>query len=99
MIGLDTAIICGLIVNELVTNAMKHAFSGRAVGSITIQFNSNSDNKFILSVADDGVSLPAHIMPGYTNSFGMQLIDVFVKQLGGTFDIIREKGTVFRIHF
>ena len=99
MIGLDTAIICGLIVNELVTNAIKHAFAGRSNGIIEIEFREKNENNFLLSVADNGISLPEHITPGYTSSFGMQLIDVFVKQLGGTFEIIREKGTKFQIHF
>jgi two-component sensor histidine kinase len=99
MIGLDTAIICGLIVNELVTNAIKHAFTGRAEGTIKIVFREPQAGRFSLTIRDNGVSLPAHINPGYTQSFGMQLVDVFVKQLGGTFEIIREKGTTFQIHF
>jgi PAS domain S-box-containing protein len=99
MTGLDTAIICGLIVNELVTNAIKHAFTGRSSGVIRIGFREDDQGKFLLTIEDNGVSLPPHITPGYTSSFGMQLIDVFVKQLGGTFEIIREKGTTFRIHF
>jgi PAS domain S-box-containing protein len=99
MIGLDTAIICGLIVNELVTNAIKHAFTGRAEGMIEIVFREPQTGRFSLAIRDNGVSLPAHISPGYTQSFGMQLVDVFVKQLGGTFEIIREKGTTFQIHF
>lgn len=99
VIGLDTAIICGLIVNELVTNAIKHAFTGRSNGLIIIEFQQSGENRFILSVQDDGVSLPAHIVPGSEGSFGMQLIDVFVKQLGGSFEIFREKGTKFQISF
>lgn len=99
MIGLDTAIICGLIVNELVTNAIKHAFSGRNEGLIYIELFTKEDSKFVLSVADNGVTLPEHITPGSSDSFGMQLIDVFVKQLSGTFEIIREKGTKFLIEF
>lgn len=99
MVSLDTAIICGLIVNELVTNAIKHAFQGRDKGLINIGLFTNKDNKLVLSVADDGVTLPDHITPGSSESFGMQLIDVFVKQLGGTFEIIREKGTNFQIEF
>jgi PAS domain S-box-containing protein len=99
MIGLDTAIICGLIVNELVTNAIKHAFNGRSKGLIVIEFVQQEENRFVLSVEDDGVSLPAHIRPGHEGSFGMQLIDVFVKQLGGSFELFREKGTKFQIRF
>jgi PAS domain S-box-containing protein len=100
MVSLDTAIICGLIVNELVTNAIKHAFRGSASGLLRIQFDHDQkQKKFRLIVSDNGISLPEHITPGNSNSFGMQLIDVFVKQLGGTIEIIREKGTTFQIVF
>jgi two-component sensor histidine kinase len=100
IINLDTAIICGLIVNELVTNAIKHAFTGRANGTLEISFKQEEQTgKFLLKIADNGVSLPVNITPGISNSFGMQLLDVFVKQLGGTFEIIREKGTIFLIRF
>lgn len=99
MIGLDTAIICGLIVNELVTNAIKHAFKGREAGTLEIIFDQDENNKSLLQIGDDGISLPPHIKPGFVSSFGMQLLDVFVKQLGGTLEIVREKGTIFQIRF
>lgn len=98
IVGLDTAIICGLIVNELVTNAIKHAFRGRSEGEITISFQSGKSGS-VLKVSDNGVSLPPSITPGASSSFGMQLIDVFVKQLGGSVEIFREKGTTFQIQF
>lgn len=97
-IGLDTAIICGLIVNELITNAIKHAFAGRNTGLLEITFRKSGD-KLLLTVADDGVSLPPHISPGISTSFGMQLIDIFVKQLNGTLSIARKNGTTFIIEF
>ena len=97
-ISLDTAIICGLIVNELLTNSIKHAFVGRQSGSIVIDFQHKGD-QHILSVADDGIALPENIGPGQSNSFGMQLIDVFIKQLNGSLEIERQKGTKFLIRF
>jgi PAS domain S-box-containing protein len=97
-IGLDTAIICGLIVNELVTNAIKHAFQGRSSGKISIGFQ-NHNGKYLLFIEDDGVSLPDHISPGQSSSFGMQLIDVFAKQLNGSLEIERKNGTKFLIRF
>jgi PAS domain S-box-containing protein len=100
VMNLDTAIICGLIVNELVTNSIKHAFSTRTEGLIDIAFHyDKSLSKCSLRISDDGISLPEHIIPGNVNSFGMQLLDVFVKQLGGTIEIYREKGTIFLIRF
>jgi two-component sensor histidine kinase len=97
MIGLDTAIICGLIVNELVTNAIKHAFAGRSSGILEIEFR--HQERYVLTVRDDGIQLPENIAPGQSHSFGMQLIDVFVKQLNGSVDIERKKGTKFQIQF
>lgn len=97
-IGLDTAIICGLIVNELITNAIKHAFTGRSSGRLDITFRKSAD-KHVLKISDDGVTLPTHIVPGMSSSFGMQLIDIFVKQLNGTLSIDRNNGTTFNIEF
>jgi PAS domain S-box-containing protein len=100
LIGLDTAIICGLIVNELLTNSIKHAFRNRDRGSISIQFKvADTAPFYTLVLSDDGAGLPESIRPGVTNSFGMQLLDVFVKQLNGTLEIFREKGTIFQIRF
>lgn len=98
LIQLDNAIMCGLIVNEVMTNALKHAFRGRKEGNITVIFREHKGS-YLLSVADDGISLPDHIAPGAGVSFGMQLIDVFVRQLSGRLEILREKGTNFQIHF
>jgi PAS domain S-box-containing protein len=95
---LDTAIYCGLIVNELVTNAMKHAFKDRGEGTILVSLVKDG-NTFILQVRDDGITLPESIVPGHAGSFGMQLIQIFAKQLGGAMEIIREKGTIFLIRF
>lgn len=97
MMTLDMSIICGLIVNELLTNAFKHAFPGRTSGKVTIQF----ENKpvYRLTVADNGVGLPDQVMPGASSSFGMQLIDVFVKQLNGKLAIARNGGTTFQLEF
>lgn len=94
----DTAIYCGLIVNELVTNAMKHAFKNRGEGTILVSLVKDA-NTFILQVCDDGITLPESIVPGHAGSFGMQLIQIFAKQLGGVVEIIREKGTIFLIRF
>ncbi|HEY0739845.1 MAG TPA: histidine kinase dimerization/phosphoacceptor domain -containing protein [Chryseosolibacter sp.] len=97
MMTLDTAIICGLIVNELLTNAIKHAFPDNRPGKIMVAF-ANSP-AYSLVVKDNGVGLPASIEPGTSPSFGMQLIDVFVKQLNGKLQIDRTDGTTFNLEF
>lgn len=98
ILGLDTAIYCGLIVNELITNAIKHAFKDRTHGKIEVSFRRELKS-FLLCVSDDGISMPESIQPGQSSSFGIQLLDIFIKQLGGTIEIIREKGTKFHMRF
>ncbi len=97
MLSLDMAIICGLIVNELLTNAIKHAFPGNRAGRIVIRFRRGE--RYSLMVADNGVGLSPAVEPGSSPSFGMQLIDVFVKQLNGSLLIDRTEGTKFTIEF
>jgi two-component sensor histidine kinase len=98
IMDLDSAIYCGLIVNELVTNAIKHAFKGRNQGTIEITFR-KEEEKFFLSVGDNGVTMPSDVTPGDSSSFGMHLLQIFIRQLGGTLEIIREKGTIFHMRF
>lgn len=98
-IALDTAIYCGLIINELVTNSMKHAFVSREYGKIEVNFSVSEQGSCLLKVSDDGNSLPPNIKPGAEGSFGMQLLDIFVKQIKGNCKIDRTNGTVFLIQF
>jgi two-component sensor histidine kinase len=94
----DKAICCGLIINELVTNSIKHAFAGRTHGQITISLH-RRENIFQLKVQDNGISLPADIAPGISDSFGMQLLDIFIKQLNSKAIINRNGGTGYTINF
>ena len=95
---IDIAIHCGLIVNEVVTNSMKHAFKGRSEGTVRVCF-ARENNRYVLRIADNGISLPEDIVPGKTDSFGMQMLDVFVKQLNGNVRILRGSGTTFEVCF
>jgi PAS domain S-box-containing protein len=97
-IDLDTAIYCALIVNELVTNAMKHAFRDLSVGAIEVGF-AYADKTYTLTVSDNGVTMPESIEPGESNSFGMHLLEIFVRQLGGKLEVRRHFGTTFIIRF
>jgi|GEM_PF-1936733 len=96
--NIDTAILCGLMVNEIVTNSIKHAFKGRSSGLIGISLQT-SGNAHVLEIYDNGLTLPEHINLEKTNSFGMQLIFIFAKQLKGEVKIIRDSGTRFKITF
>jgi len=95
----ETATYCGLIVNELLTNAIKHAFPRDSKGEVWVRLTLEEDGNFKLSVRDNGIGLPDTVSPEENASFGMSLIYIFVQQLGGEFTIIRNNGTDFQIRF
>jgi len=95
----DTAIPCGLIVNELVTNALKHAFPKGRKGTIHLKFRSLPGEKYELIVSDDGVGVPKNLNIENLSSLGMQIVSILIQQMGGSIELKREKGTVFRITF
>lgn len=94
----DNALYLGQLVNELVTNAFKHAFTNISAGEIKVTLH-ETENGFELIVQDNGVGLPADIDVGKSTSFGMQLIQIFVNQLKGQLTVERNTGTIFKIEF
>jgi len=86
----------GLIVNELVTNALKHAFPGELHGTIYVELREDSDS-ITLAVSDDGVSLPSDFNPDESGGTGMKLVSMLAKQLKGTFSANQNKTTSFVI--
>ena len=97
-LNLDTSIPCGLIVNELVSNALKYAFEGRKEGKIRINLSINKGN-VVLVVSDNGVGFPKNINFRETNSLGLQLVTTLVEQIEGTVEMISKKGTTYTIKF
>lgn len=97
-LGIDTAIPCGLIINELVTNALKYAFPGGRVGTIEVNICRETDG-LSLSVADDGIGFPETTDFRHTNSLGLQLVHNLVDQLEGAISLDRSAGTRFTILF
>jgi two-component sensor histidine kinase len=95
----DVAIPCGLIVNELVTNALKHAFPGGRTGTVRVSLRQNPDGAMDLTVQDDGVGMPPGIDPRNTVSLGLDLVVTFAEQLNAEMDIVSEHGTSFRFRF
>lgn len=84
------AIPCGLILNELVTNALKHAFPEHRAGQLAVALSSNENGAVKLSVADDGVGLPAGFDTARLQSLGLRIIDILTRQLDGS--LLREPG-------
>ena len=96
---IDEAIPCGLVINELILNALKHAFPGGREGEIYINLNRREDGRYLLIVKDSGVGLPEDIDIATLDSLGLKLVDILVHQLQGSVEIIRSNGTEFRIEF
>jgi two-component sensor histidine kinase len=92
------AIPCGLILNELLTNAFKYAFPGDQNGEIIVEFHKNN-NRFVLSVGDNGVGLPARLDFREAESMGLRLINILTQQLKGEISLDQSKGTLFKITF
>lgn len=98
-IDVNVGIPCGLIVNELVSNSLKHAFPHGGKGTINAGINKNSEGNYVLFVADNGISLPAEVDIRNTSSLGLQLINVLTKQIHGIIELSRTEGTKFSIIF
>ena len=98
MLNSDTAIPCSLILTELVSNALQHAFSDGS-GRISININYQGDGSYMLSVSDNGGSMPPGMDIHSTDSFGLMLVRTFVDLLGGRIEMSSEKETTFTITF
>jgi PAS domain S-box-containing protein len=96
---LDQAVPCGLIINELVSNALKHAYPGERKGRIWVMVQVRASRQALLSVADDGIGLPHALDVSHTETLGLQLVSMLTKQLQGTITILRETRTEFQITF
>jgi two-component system, sensor histidine kinase PdtaS len=97
-LGIDTAIPCGLIVNELVSNALKHAFPGGRKGQLTIYMRQDGES-YVLEVSDDGTGLSHLPDIEKSQSMGLQLVTLLTEQLDGTMSLDTSHGTKFRITF
>jgi len=97
-LGIDAAIPCGLLVNELLTNALDHAFAGRDRGNVIVRF-SRAGKRCVLGVADDGVGLPVSIDVHATETLGLHLVSTLTDQLRGALSVKRGGGTSFVLEF
>ena len=96
---IDTAIPCGLIVNELVSNSLKYAFSANYQGIVQVEFYARSDDTLTLIVRDNGIGIPEDFDLETTHSLGLTLVQGLVEQLEGTIELDRNRGTEFKITF
>ena len=96
---IKTAVPCGLIISELVSNSFKYAFPRRKKGKICIDLHKDKQNRFILVVSDNGVGFPEGLDFRSTESLGLQIVADLVEQLKGTIELDRRGGTKFKISF
>ena len=97
-LGIDVAIPCSMIVHELVSNALQHAFAGGRGGRIAIDLVGEPPDHARLGVSDDGVGLPEDA-PVRSGSLGLQLVSMMVEQIAGTLEVRRTPGAGFQIRF
>lgn len=98
ILSIDKAIPCGLIINELISNSLKHAFPNGRKGQIKIKLTSDKQ-KISLTVEDNGQGLPEELQLKKTKTLGLQLVNTLTKQLKGTIKHQKTKGTKFSITF
>ena len=100
-LDVDTAIPCGLLINELVSNSLKHAFREKQVGQITISFSVMVKGELCIEVRDNGIGLPTDFDVEQTGSLGLRLIRALTRQMRGLLEIDNNPnlGTTFKIIF
>ena len=98
-LSLDTLIPLGLLLNELISNSLKHAFKTRESGKITVQLERNAKGMFELVVGDNGVGLPADFNFSSAHTLGMELVVTLTSQLDGTISRLPKEGSYFKMVF
>ena len=98
MLNIETAVPCGLIINELVSNSIKHAFPPGSSGNIKVSLTSEM-GICSLKVSDNGIGFPANVDFKNTKTLGFKLVNVLTNQLDGNIELDKRKGTEFIINF
>jgi len=94
----DKAVPCAIIINELISNSMKHAFKGRAKGIINIRMNGNNGN-YELSICDDGIGLGTGVKSSDTKTLGLYLVSSLAEQLDADLNISNKVGLTYKLKF
>jgi two-component sensor histidine kinase len=97
--NLDTAITCGLILNELISNCLKHAFPHTQTGHIEVSLQTVPPQDYQLIVRDDGVGIPADEALQTTGAIGLKLVSTLAQKLKAQLTIERGQGTTFVLQF
>lgn len=98
-LDIDTAVPCGLLVNEIISNSLKHAFPCREKGLIEVELYVDKDNFYNLFISDDGIGIPQNLNPDNHDSLGLRLINTLAKQLGSEMNVNCSNGTKYYFRF
>jgi PAS domain S-box-containing protein len=98
-LGIKEAIPCGLLMTEIMSNAMKYAFPGEKTGKVTIRFKRSGRGMYTLTIADNGIGLPGGIDLENATTLGMELIRELTKQIKGSVSVVSNGGTAYTIRF
>jgi two-component sensor histidine kinase len=98
-LNIDTAIPCGLIINELISNSLKYAFPQERNGLIEIKLDSDSEQRFTLTVKDNGIGFSKDLNPQKPTTLGLQLVNALTQQLEGDMNLDESQGIEFKIKF
>lgn len=96
---IETAVPFGLLINELLTNSLKHGFPNARLGKITISLEQHIDGTYSLLYSDNGAGLPLTVVNGHVLGFGMYLVDLLVEQLDGKIEHLPSEGTTYKVNF
>lgn len=96
---IDTGLTCGLILDELVSNCLKHAFNDSRQGVITVTLQAHADETYSLRVGDDGVGLPKDGILNNPDSFGLELVGLMAEKLDGAITLQSGQGTEWQVRF
>lgn len=99
-VSLDSAISCGLIVNEVVTNSIKYAFPDDRSGEIRVGFKQLGEGQYEMRLSDNGVGMPMNYDVRDSDTLGVKIVHAITEhQLGGTIELVRTKGTKYCFRF
>ena len=98
-LNIESANPCGLIINELISNAFEHGFRDRQSGNIWVKLKRNSNNQIVLTIEDDGVGFSAEQNLQNSNSLGLELVCTLVEQMDGQVTLDKSVGTKIEIVF
>jgi two-component sensor histidine kinase len=100
IMNIDLAVPCGLILNELISNAFKHGFPNGGIGEIKVTLRAHPEDKCLLCVEDNGVGIPADLDVNTKKSLGLRLVRSLTEQIRGSFELAKtDLGTSARLQF